>query len=150
MDFSHITILHVVYVTPRGKWSVCIWKCRMCTGLNWVCIHMSDTLPLAYGLEWHLLSPWEADLYTIESHGTFSPYGLALGLLLRASHQMQRAFITTCAKVYEFRTIKEYQELEEVTFQIMTLIQPLNVWKIRKSVWMVHSASFTWHRRHSL
>lgn len=42
MDFfSSQTILHIAYVTPKENWLVCI---RMCRKLNWVCMHMRETL----------------------------------------------------------------------------------------------------------
>lgn len=99
MDFSCMTILHIVYVIPKEKWSDWVRRCRMCTRLSWVCIHMSDNLPVACGPEWYLLSPSKADLCTTESHGTF-PKWVALGWALHALHQMQ-SLHTMCARAWE-------------------------------------------------
>lgn len=75
-----------------------------------MCIHMSDTLPMAYGLVWHFPSPSEADLCAIEPCGTFSHMGLRWAwffvLLINA-----KSIHTMYAKVYEFQEHQNAKDL---------------------------------------
>lgn len=133
MDFSCITILHIVDVTPKEKWLVCSGRCRMHTRLEWTCTHMSGALPVTYGLAWHPPPPTLADSCTIESRGTFSHVSVHWAwffmLLISA-----KSIHTVCTRVMSSRTTRECQGLEKIIFQIMTLIQSSQIWKTGKSI----------------
>lgn len=109
-------------------------------------------------LTWLALSLWP-----MASHDTFCPHQRQIHVLLNqvvlfptwvhtglgcwCLSSIQRAFTHRVQGCMCYRTIRECQRLEEIIFQIMTLIQSPKVWNIRKFAKMEHQTSSHWSKR---